>query len=113
MREMELGGRVTIGGDRRPVIIAGPCVIESEEHCLTMARALRDLAMGAGQAVEHLPFDAANRLAPLRARAPCRGPHVLLGDPSLRPRSPYRRRVDAELLREPAHERRCAHLLPL
>jgi len=71
MREMELGGRVTIGGDRRPVIIAGPCVIESEEHCLTMARALRDLAMGAGLLlVFKASFDKANRSSIRSYRGP-------------------------------------------
>jgi len=71
LREMEIGVRAWVGGDRRPLIIAGPCVIESEEHCLRMARALKDLA---GQAGLHLvfkaSFDKANRSSIRSFRGP-------------------------------------------
>jgi 2-dehydro-3-deoxyphosphooctonate aldolase (KDO 8-P synthase) len=71
LREMEIGGRAWVGGDRRPLVIAGPCVIESEEHCLRMARALKDLA---GQAGLHLvfkaSFDKANRSSIRSFRGP-------------------------------------------
>jgi 2-dehydro-3-deoxyphosphooctonate aldolase (KDO 8-P synthase) len=68
---MEIGRRAWVGGDRRPLVIAGPCVIESEEHCLRMARALKDLA---GQAGLHLvfkaSFDKANRSSIRSFRGP-------------------------------------------
>jgi 2-dehydro-3-deoxyphosphooctonate aldolase (KDO 8-P synthase) len=71
LREMEIGRRAWVGGDRRPLVIAGPCVIESEEHCLRMARALKDLA---GQAGLHLvfkaSFDKANRSSIRSFRGP-------------------------------------------
>ena len=75
----------------------------------------RDLAVRARQVLEHLPLDAADRLAPAFARcgagAARAAADVVLGDPALRPGARDRREVDAELLREPAHERRRAHLV--
>jgi 2-dehydro-3-deoxyphosphooctonate aldolase (KDO 8-P synthase) len=40
---LELAGR-KLGGPRRPFFIAGPCVIETEPHCLRMAEALASAA---------------------------------------------------------------------
>lgn len=71
MREMEIGGIARVGGDRRPLIIAGPCVIESEEHCLRMARALKDIAGQAGlPLVFKASFDKANRSSIRSYRGP-------------------------------------------
>ncbi len=71
MREMEIGGAVRVGGDRRPLVIAGPCVIESEEHCLRMARALKDIARQAGLSlVFKASFDKANRSSIRSYRGP-------------------------------------------
>ena len=71
MREMEIGGKAWVGGDRRPLVIAGPCVIESEEHCLRMARALRDIAGQAGlPLVFKASFDKANRSSIRSYRGP-------------------------------------------
>ena len=71
MREMEIGGIARVGGDRRPLIIAGPCVIESEEHCLRMARALKDIAAQAGlPLVFKASFDKANRSSIRSYRGP-------------------------------------------
>jgi 2-dehydro-3-deoxyphosphooctonate aldolase (KDO 8-P synthase) len=71
LREMEIGGRAWVGGDRRPLVIAGPCVIESEEHCLRMARALKDLAEQAGlHLVFKASFDKANRSSIRSFRGP-------------------------------------------
>ena len=71
MREMEIGGMARVGGDRRPLIIAGPCVIESEEHCLRMARALKDIAAQAGlPLVFKASFDKANRSSIRSYRGP-------------------------------------------
>jgi 2-dehydro-3-deoxyphosphooctonate aldolase (KDO 8-P synthase) len=46
------------GGGRPLVLIAGPCVIESEEHVLRMARAIRQVV---GHFVFKASFDKANR----------------------------------------------------
>jgi 2-dehydro-3-deoxyphosphooctonate aldolase (KDO 8-P synthase) len=49
-------------GDGRLTIIAGPCVIESEEHAMMMARACADRARNAGlDFVFKSSFDKANR----------------------------------------------------
>jgi 2-dehydro-3-deoxyphosphooctonate aldolase (KDO 8-P synthase) len=49
-------------GDGRLTIIAGPCVIESEEHAMMMARACADRARSAGlDFVFKTSFDKANR----------------------------------------------------
>jgi len=71
LREMEIGGMVRVGGDRRPLVIAGPCVIESEEHCLRMAWALKDIAGQAGlPLVFKASFDKANRSSIRSYRGP-------------------------------------------
>ncbi|MCX8016281.1 MAG: 3-deoxy-8-phosphooctulonate synthase [Rhodocyclaceae bacterium] len=52
---------VEIGGEL-PVIVMGPCVIESAEHCLMMARAVKAAATRAGlPAIFKASFDKANR----------------------------------------------------
>ncbi len=62
---------ITIGAGGPLVVIAGPCVIESEAHTLKMATAIRDIAAGVG-----LPFifkasyDKANRTALTSYRGP-------------------------------------------
>src|SRR5713101_3261259 len=49
-------------GDGRLTIIAGPCVIESEEHAMMMARECADRARNAGlDFVFKSSFDKANR----------------------------------------------------
>src|SRR2546430_15730564 len=49
-------------GDGRPTIIAGPCVIESEEHAIMMARECAQRAHDAGlNFVFKTSFDKANR----------------------------------------------------
>jgi len=54
-------GKATFG-DGRLTIIAGPCVIESPEHTLMMARECRDRALAAGlDFVFKTSFDKANR----------------------------------------------------
>jgi 2-dehydro-3-deoxyphosphooctonate aldolase (KDO 8-P synthase) len=61
-RDVSVGRGVAFGASRPPVFIAGPCVIESEEHCLRMARAVADAAQRAGVAVVFkASFDKANR----------------------------------------------------
>ena len=55
---------LTIGGDAPLLLIAGPCVIESEAHAIETALAVREIAARAGvQYVFKASFDKANRTA--------------------------------------------------
>jgi 2-dehydro-3-deoxyphosphooctonate aldolase (KDO 8-P synthase) len=54
----EGGAQVTFANDAPLALIAGPCVIESEEHALHMAKAIRAIA---GAFVFKASFDKANR----------------------------------------------------
>lgn len=66
-----LGHRVDAENTGRPFLIAGPCVIESEALCLTVAQALRALAERTGALVIFkASFDKANRSALGSARGP-------------------------------------------
>src|SRR3954463_13528946 len=59
--KVPVGRGVVFGGDK-PVLIMGPCVIESEAHALKMARIVRDAARAAGfPAVFKASFDKATR----------------------------------------------------
>ena len=42
-RAIVISGGIAFGGDNPPLFIAGPCVIESRDHALKMARTLRKL----------------------------------------------------------------------
>src|SRR5207248_9150029 len=42
-RSIQITDDVAFGGDNPPLFIAGPCVIESREHVLAMARTIRAL----------------------------------------------------------------------
>ncbi|HEV8336469.1 MAG TPA: 3-deoxy-8-phosphooctulonate synthase [Candidatus Polarisedimenticolia bacterium] len=71
MPEVEIGGQVVIGGNRRIAVIAGPCVIESERHCLAMAGALKESSEKAGlPLVFKASFDKANRSSLRSYRGP-------------------------------------------
>ncbi|HEX8160574.1 MAG TPA: 3-deoxy-8-phosphooctulonate synthase [Pyrinomonadaceae bacterium] len=60
IKPFEIGG-VTVG-DGRLVVIAGPCVIESEEHAMMIARECAGIARAAGLAyIFKASFDKANR----------------------------------------------------
>lgn len=52
-------------GDKNPlVLIAGPCVIESEKHCLDTAKKIKDIALKLGiPFIFKSSFDKANRLS--------------------------------------------------
>ena len=79
---MELGGRVSrvkpvrvgdlaIGGGSPLVLIAGPCVIESEGHALGLARSLRDITQRVGvQFIFKASYDKANRTSAQSYRGP-------------------------------------------
>jgi len=71
MEGVRIGRSAVVGGDLLPVIIAGPCVIESEAHCLRMAGALREMTEKAGLAlVFKASFDKANRSSLQSFRGP-------------------------------------------
>ena len=66
---VDVGG-VTIGGGSL-VLIAGPCVIESEAHAVETALALRDIARRAGvPLIFKASFDKANRTSGTSYRGP-------------------------------------------
>jgi 2-dehydro-3-deoxyphosphooctonate aldolase (KDO 8-P synthase) len=70
-RPIRITDDVAFGGDHPPLFIAGPCVIESLEHCLRMARilvALRDELKI--QLVFKSSFDKANRTSVDSFRGP-------------------------------------------
>ena len=53
---------IAVGNERPFVLIAGPCQIESEQHALETAEALRDMAQAAGiPLIYKSSFDKANR----------------------------------------------------
>ena len=55
-------GTLRLGGGTRPFFIAGPCVIESETHCLRMADRLAEIGSRAGvHLIFKASFDKANR----------------------------------------------------
>jgi len=69
--EVEIGGKVVVGDNRRIAVIAGPCVIESEQHCLAMAGALKESSGRAGlPLVFKASFDKANRSSIRSYRGP-------------------------------------------
>jgi 2-dehydro-3-deoxyphosphooctonate aldolase (KDO 8-P synthase) len=73
---VEIGGidgtqRVRLGADCSLVLVAGPCVIESAESCLEQARAVVEIARGAGvPLVFKASFDKANRTSAISYRGP-------------------------------------------
>ena len=61
-RTIRITDNLSFGGDQPPLFIAGPCVIESREHALRMARTLRALRDELGiSLVFKSSFDKANR----------------------------------------------------
>jgi 2-dehydro-3-deoxyphosphooctonate aldolase (KDO 8-P synthase) len=61
VQPIQFGG-LTVGGGAALLLIAGPCVIESEAHALDTALAVRDIARRAGvQYVFKASYDKANR----------------------------------------------------
>lgn len=61
------GGRIAFGGGAPLVLIAGPCIIESEEHVHFLAREIR---RAAGPFVFKASFDKANRTSLSSYRGP-------------------------------------------
>lgn len=71
MNKILSAGSVSIGGDHPLVLIAGPCVIENEEHTLDLARALQEIAgrVGVGL-IFKASYDKANRTSIKSYRGP-------------------------------------------
>jgi 2-dehydro-3-deoxyphosphooctonate aldolase (KDO 8-P synthase) len=70
VRPVRIADGVVLGGDRL-VLIAGPCVIESETHALELGRAIAGLAARAGLPyVFKASFDKANRTSGQSYRGP-------------------------------------------
>ena len=70
MRSLSLGP-VSIGADNPLVLIAGPCVLENQEHALTLAEALQDIALRVGVGlVFKASYDKANRTSVTSYRGP-------------------------------------------
>jgi 2-dehydro-3-deoxyphosphooctonate aldolase (KDO 8-P synthase) len=64
-------GGLTVGGGAPLLLIAGPCVIESESHATGLAVALRDIAARAGvQYLFKASYDKANRTSGTSFRGP-------------------------------------------
>jgi len=61
----------SIGGDNPLVLIAGPCVLENQEHALTLAEALQDIALRVGIGlVFKASYDKSNRTSVTSYRGP-------------------------------------------
>jgi len=70
VQPIQFGG-LTIGGGAALLLIAGPCVIESESHAIDTAIAVRDIARRAGvQYVFKASYDKANRTSIRSFRGP-------------------------------------------
>ena len=104
MKPVEFAG-LTAGGGAPLLLIAGPCVIESESHALGLAHALGDIARRAGvQLVFKASYDKANRTSAASFRGP--GP-----DEGLRVLSDIRESAGVPILtdiHEPAHAAKAA-----
>jgi len=71
VRRVAIDARLAIGGGEPLAFIAGPCVIESEEHALRMARALAEVARRVGiPYIFKSSFDKANRSSVSSFRGP-------------------------------------------
>jgi 2-dehydro-3-deoxyphosphooctonate aldolase (KDO 8-P synthase) len=70
VKPIQVGG-ITIGGGGPLLLIAGPCVIESESHAIETALAVRDIARRAGVPyVFKASYDKANRTSSGSFRGP-------------------------------------------
>ena len=70
MQPIQFGG-LMIGGGAPLLLIAGPCVIESESHAIETALAVRDIARRTGvQYVFKASYDKANRTSIRSFRGP-------------------------------------------
>ena len=71
LRAVTIVEGMTVGSGRLPLVIAGPCVIESESHCLSLGAALlRDCRRVGLPLVFKASFDKANRSSIQSYRGP-------------------------------------------
>jgi 2-dehydro-3-deoxyphosphooctonate aldolase (KDO 8-P synthase) len=64
-------GPVPVGGNRPPILICGPCVIESGDHALMIARRVHEIASAAGiPLIFKASYDKANRSSAGSYRGP-------------------------------------------
>lgn len=64
-------GPVCVGGSRPPILICGPCVIESEAHAMMVARRVKEIAAAAGiPVIFKASYDKANRSSAGSFRGP-------------------------------------------
>jgi len=100
-------GSIAMGGGHPLVLIAGPCVIESEDHALQMAEAVHGAARGCGvPCIFKASYDKANRTS-IRS---FRGPGL---DEGLRILAAVKARTGLPILtdiHEPAHAERVAQV---
>jgi len=106
VQPIQLGG-LTVGGGAQLLLIAGPCVIESESHALETALAVREIARRVGVPyVFKASYDKANRTS----AASFRGPGLREG---LRVLGRVRETADVPILtdiHEPAHAKPAAEV---
>jgi len=70
-RTIKITDAISFGGDRPPLFIAGPCVIESRDHTLRMAEVIRTIADELKvQLIFKASFDKANRSSVSSFRGP-------------------------------------------
>lgn len=70
MKQVKVG-KINIGDRNKLVLIAGPCVIESEAMCLSTAKKIKDIAVKAGiPFIFKSSFDKANRMSGDSFRGP-------------------------------------------
>lgn len=76
VEEVRIGSDLAIGGEQPPLFLAGPCVIESRDHCLALAERLAGIAERLGaRLIFKASFDKANRTS----RDSFRGPGLEVG----------------------------------
>ncbi|HXZ18830.1 MAG TPA: 3-deoxy-8-phosphooctulonate synthase, partial [Candidatus Acidoferrales bacterium] len=69
-REFSIGS-VRVGGSQPPILICGPCVIESEDHAMMIARSVKEIAGDTGfPFIFKASYDKANRSASSSYRGP-------------------------------------------
>ena len=70
-KEIKIGPRVKVGGKGSFFLVAGPCVIESEEHSLRLAREIGKICASLGVPfIFKASFDKANRSSGVSVRGP-------------------------------------------
>ena len=70
-KEIKIGPRVKVGGKGPFFLVAGPCVIESEEHSLQLAREIGKICASLGVPfIFKASFDKANRSSGASVRGP-------------------------------------------